>query len=522
MKIQRACRAGGVPQSPGNDSLKGRSPKRKPLIRFTIPAILLIVLADRGVAADRGQLDASPTLFTVMAAINAAGYDADAGSPNNSPLRAQVREAVAAANPAVLRELKEFVAAHRQRDWGADLGQYISFALSAHDPPDFSLRFKPAEAPPDVSRLEGFQPLLARFYQEAHIDQLWEKSQPAFEAVIERYHEPVSKALLEVNAYLRNPTAGFLGRRFQIYLDLLGAPNQVQTRSYGDEYFVVITPSPEPRLHDVRHAYLHYLLDPLATKYGMEILEKKPLEDLVQSAPALDANLKSDFLLLTTECLIVAMETRLPAARTSVSEALRQGFILSPYFAEQLNAYEKQPEAMRLFFPRMVRGIDTRRETKRLSGVEFAGARPARTIAVEQRSEPAGAARTLEEAEQLYAARDLDKAREAFTRVLQETGDRSRHASAWYGLARIAVLRKEPELGEKLFQKALDSSPEPWVRAWALVYLGRLSDAAGDRRQAARLYQEALAVNGASAAARQAAEQGMRGPFGKNDPGRNQ
>ena len=50
--------------------------------------------------------------------------------------------------------------------------------------------------------------------------------------------------------------------RFQIYIDLLGAPNQIQTRSYGSNYYVVVTPSAEPRIRDVRHAYLHYLLDP--------------------------------------------------------------------------------------------------------------------------------------------------------------------------------------------------------------------------------------------------------------------
>ena len=69
--------------------------------------------------------------------------------------------------------------------------------------------------------------------------------------------------MLEANAYLRNATSGFRDRRFQIYVDLLGAPNQIQTRSYKERYFVVVTPSPEPQIDQVRHAYLHYLLDPL-------------------------------------------------------------------------------------------------------------------------------------------------------------------------------------------------------------------------------------------------------------------
>jgi hypothetical protein len=45
------------------------------------------------------------------------------------------------------------------------------------------------------------------------------------------------------------------------------------------------------------------------------------------------------------------------------------------------------------------------------------------------------------------------------------------------------------------------------------VYLGRLSDAAGDRDQAVRHYQAALAVQGASPAAREAAEKGAQRSF---------
>ncbi|GAC1504281.1 MAG: hypothetical protein NVS2B1_14070 [Bradyrhizobium sp.] len=76
--------------------------------------------------------------------------------------------------------------------------------------------------------------------------------------------------------------------------------------------------------------------------------------------------------------------------------------------------------------------------------------------------------------------------------------------------ARIAVLQKDPELGERLFQKALESSPDPQVQAWTLVYLGRLSGSSGDREQAVKHYQQALAVSGASPMARQAAEKGLQ------------
>ncbi len=481
--------------------------------RFFIPAVLWLLVAGCLGAAEHGQLDASPGLFTVLAAANAAGYDAELASPNNDPMRAQLRQALAATNIPVLRELKSFFAAHRPPNATAELSQYISLALSTSGPPDFNLRFKSTQIPPDVQPLQDLLPLLQTFYEEAHIAELWRRAQPGIEEAIGRYQEPLSLAILQVNSYLRNPTAGYLGRRFQVYLDQLGAPNQVQTRSYADDYIVVVTASAEPRVNDVRHAYLHYLLDPLATKYGMDLLQKRALIDLAQPAPALAAEFKSDFLLLTTESLIKAIETRLPGSKTHVEEALREGYILTPFFAEQLLAFEKQPDAMRIAFPEMVKRLTPAVEIKRLAGVEFA-AKPrerAAKVALVERTEPTEKLNpTLEEGDRLYANRDLENARQAYLRLLKETDDQPLHARAYYGLARIAVLQKDPETGERLFQKVLECSPEPYVKAWALVYLGRLSDIAGDRSQAESHFQNALAVNGASAAALREAEKGMR------------
>jgi tetratricopeptide (TPR) repeat protein len=482
------------------------------LRRFSIPAVLWLWVAGCAGAAEHGQLDASPALFTVLAALNATGYDAELASPNNHPMRAQVREALAASKSPVFNELKSFFAAHRQPNATAELSQYVSLALSTSGPPDFNLRFKSTQIPPDVQPLQDLLPLLQIFYVEAHIDELWLKAQPAFEEAIARYQQPLSQAILQVNSYLRNPTSGYMGRRFQVYLDLLGAPNQVQTRSYADDYIVVVTASAEPRVDDVRHAYLHYLLDPLATKYGMDLLKKRALIDLAQPAPALDAAYKSDFLLLSTESLIKAIETRLPGSKTSVEVALREGYILTPFFAEQLLGFEKEPDAMRLAFPEMVKRLNSAAEIKRLAGVEFAAKARERAAKVAERpAEPVVRVNpTLEEAERLYGNRDLESAKQAYLRLLKETDDQPLHARAYYGLARVAVLQKDPETGERLFQKVLECSPEPFVKAWALVYLGRLSDIAGDRGQAESHFKNALAVDGASATARREAEKGMR------------
>ncbi|MBK9170554.1 MAG: tetratricopeptide repeat protein [Bryobacterales bacterium] len=483
-------------------------------MRWILTSTVLLLSLPAVRAAEPGQLDASPTLFTVMAALNAAGYDADLHSPNNHPLRHEIRKKLAARDIPIRDGLRQYFESHRKQPATADLSQYISFALVSEGPPNFRLRMRTIDRPPDVGPLTDFGDLLQVFYEQANIAALWQESQPAIDAVIDRYHEPVTEAVFQVNAYLRNVTSGYLGRRFQIYLDLLAPPNQVHTRTYGDEYYIVITPSPDLRVEDIRRAYLYYLIDATATKYGEELMAKRSLIDFAEGAAALAEHYKNDFILLATMSLVRAVESRLDRAKGAayVQQSVEEGFILTAHFAEQLALFEKQELAFRLYFPEMVESIDLRKETKRLDQVTFASAPAERKV---RRVEPppppvlTGAAKQLEEAEELYSNRNLEAARLSFLKVLEQTGERKVHARAYYGLARIAVLQRDPELGFRLFEKALELGPEPEVKGWVLVYLGRLSGAAGEAGDAARYFNEVLAVDGASEAARKAAQQGM-------------
>ena len=54
---------------------------------FSLFTLVLIAALRVAAAEQHGQLDVSPTLFSVLAAINAAGYDTDLASAANHPLR---------------------------------------------------------------------------------------------------------------------------------------------------------------------------------------------------------------------------------------------------------------------------------------------------------------------------------------------------------------------------------------------------------------------------------------------------
>ena len=477
--------------------------------RITHLAALFLVSLCGLRAADSLQLTSNENLFAVLAAINAAGYDEGLALPDNHPIRAQLRDYLAKQNIPVLPELRLFYKRHLQRNGVQDLSQYISWSLSVTGAPDFAWRVRDVEVPPDAQALAGFQPLMIDFYRQANIAELWRRAQPVYDAELEKYHPGLIKITNSVDGYLRVPAAGYLGRRFQVVVDLLGAPEQVQTRNYGEDAFVILTPSPEPRLFDIRHAYLHFEVDPIVIKFGMALQQKKSLIDFVQTAPV-EEQFKQDYTLLANESLIKAVEARIDKNNGAVTQAAQQGYILAPHFAEQLAVFEKQQQGLRFFLEDMIEAIDLKRETARIGAIKFDTSQAQRltkkivTPVKEPELSPSG--KTLQQAEDMYLKRTLDEAKKLYLRSLEQRGAREEHAQAWYGLARISVLQNQPDEALKLFDKVLGSSPDAPTKAWTYVYLARLAKAAGEPDKAGQFYREALAIpdasDGAVAAAR--------------------
>jgi len=489
------------------------------LIRFVFIAALLAIPVFGQQQPQGGQLDSNPALFTILAAMNAAGYDADLNSPANHPLRKAVREFVAKKNPPSLEQLRVFFAAHRKANPSEELSQYVSLALCLTAPPELELAHPERPLPPDAAPLAAGVDLFRKFYLEANLASVWQQMQPAINQVLERYQQPVARAVTEASAYLRVPLGNaFLGRKFQVYVDLLGAPHQIHTRSYGDDEFVVLTSTFEVPIDEIRRAYLQYLVDPLMVKYSKLVNDKRGLIDYAQGSPILDAHYKEDFVLLTTASLVRAVESRLAPIgqrKAMVDEALKEGFVVTPAIAEQLVAYEKDERAMRIYLPELINAIDLRHEAKRLEHVEFASKRRERMMKAPSSVEaPApvltGAAKSLEDAEKLYTDRNLDGARDAYLRVLQQSEDRALHVKSYYGLARIAARSRDPELADKLFTKVLELGPDAETQAWSLLYLARLAENKTDGREdVEKYYRAALAVAGAPESVKEAAEKGL-------------
>jgi tetratricopeptide (TPR) repeat protein len=482
----------------------------------------MVLLAELSAAQDPPKvvLDTSETLFAVLTAINGCGYDEDLG--NSDPLRARVRSAVARTLQGsedakeTAQTMCQSYQEHRKADASQTLAQYVSLALYLNSPPALDLKAKEAELPPDVRSVLGMLPLIQSFYQKADLHALWERNRLAYSALTERYHEPLSKMLFDTEVYLKIPSAGYLGRGFTVYIDPMGAPGQTNARNYGSDYYVVISPGKNSslKMEQIRHTYLHYLLDPLGLKYPTRMAHLQPLLATVKGAP-MDASFKSDVALLVTECFIRAIEARTAAGRKAseaqreqaVEASVKQGFILTRYFYDALAKFEKDPAGLHNVYSELIGDIDLRKEEKRVAQVQFAAKADPELLHFAGRSE----GKLLVTAEQRLSAGDSADAQKLAQEALDEkNGDPGR---ALFILAQVATMNRDMQGARTYFQRALEVASEPKVVAWSHIYLGRIFDLQEERAAALDHYKAALNAGASLPEAKAAAERGLQQPY---------
>lgn len=474
-------------------------------------------------------VDGNEAMFTTMCALLAAGFEADVSASKWSPVRAQLRERMQHQQGPAVDAVREFYKKHQLADEGAMLSQYIWFGLVSGAAPKFELTLRRDELPPEVIALEGFSEILSAYYQEQKIGRLWRDLQPLYNRDIERLHDSISQIVFVATNYLRELMNNSNPRTFMVIVEpLVGRITNV--RNFGDHYAIVLSGADDVPTDTVRHAYLHFLLDPLPLQYPHVVAVKRPLFEMAARAPRLVPDVKDDFSSYFAECLVRAVELKLkrmsPGERAAALDTDdSDGYVLvRPLFAA-LGNFERSEPSMRLFFPEMVRSIDVNAEVKRLQTVKFAEATPAskpdetasEEVARRKKQAPpstipndAEAIAALTEGERKIAEKNPRAAELSFQRVLAKYPDQTR---AWYGLGLVALMDHDGVRAKEVFGRLTAgehaASDDPMVLAWSHIYLARIYDDEGQVEQAKQQYQEALTVDGGPDQARQAAQKGL-------------
>jgi tetratricopeptide (TPR) repeat protein len=496
---------------------------RRFIRNLSLLLVLCAPLAGAAEPASKVTLDTSETMFVVTTALNACGYDQEVA--RSEPVRAQVRAEVEQAvrnSPeaqAAREKLCGFYRDHQRDDNARTLAQYVSLALNLGPPPEFKTAATEADLPPDAGYVLGVLSSLRRFYAAAGLERIWQAHQAQYEGLADRFAPELKRSLLATDLYLRLPISGYAGRQLLVLLEPMTPPSQVNSRNYGRDYYLVVSPEAgKLRVDAIRHAYLHFTLDPMFADRGLAMDRLEPLLNNVQTAP-LDDSFKRDVTLLVVESLIRAVEARTAVAgrgrqaeqerQTLAERAAEEGFILTPYFAQRLAEFEKGAEGFTPSFANWLHGIDVEHENKRAARIAFLKAAPAGA----HFGSGLRAANPLAEAENRLAAGDLAAAIDLAQRALKAPG--ANRGQALFILARAAVESRDLSGAQGYFERTLQATSDPELRGWSHVFLGRILDVKGERPQALEHYRQALATAGGNEPLRAAAERGLAQPLAR-------
>src|SRR3989440_717402 len=482
------------------------------------------------------SVDGSEAMFTTMCALVTAGFESNVSSDNWTAFRAQMRERLRQQQGPAVEAVREFYRHHELRDPGATLSRYLWFGLVSGPAPAFQPILGRDELPPEVIALEGFSEILSSYYREQKIGQLWRQVQPVYNREVERLHDPLSQIVFVASAYLREILEPSGPRTFAVVVEpLVGRITNV--RNFGDHYALVLSGGEEIPTDVIRHAFLHFLLDPLPLMYPHVTAVKRPLFEKAATAPRLAPELKDDFASYFAECTVRAVELKLKRISPGEREAAmnrddEDGYVLVKPLFGALPKFENSEPSMKLFFQDLVRAIDTGAEARRLATVKFAPAdtaRPEDEAAAEEVARWRSAAPTtvpndaevltaLTEGERRIAEKNPRAAEASFQKVLTKYPDQAR---AWYGIGLVALLDHDAARAKQVFGRLTvgehAATQDPLVLAWSHVYLARIYGDEGNPEVAKLEYQSVLNVEGGPEQAKLAAQKGLAA-FGGDRP----
>jgi hypothetical protein len=505
------------------------------------------------------SLISSEQVFAVAAALNACGYDE--GLPDSPDVRKRVRDDVdqALAKSEQARAARDavclYIAQHRMTGTTRDISQYISLALYLTPPPALETTADLTEMPPDATQVAEFVPILRTFAADTDLHGIWLTVRLTYDDEAAKIHDALSQMIVNANLYLKMPAETYTGSRFIVIVEPMLSPGMVNARIYGTDYIVVVSAQKGAvRMSDVRHTYLHYVIDPLLYARSSAIDREQPILKEVRDAP-LEFRYRSDVVPLTIECLIKAIEARtmdtgvpiykIPAnvdrselpryeherqvtldkaegvRKATVQHDMSQGFVLTQYFYEQMLLFEKDPASLKDTIGEMVYGMDVDQQVHRARNVIFDKEADQDVL---QHSAPHKLA-GLDLAEARLSNGDINTAGEMARKTLAHQDDTVQSvadtARAHFILARVDLMSVHPNESEDQaektvddavdqFNKTLATSKDQRLLAWSHIYLGRVLDLECKRDEAVAEYNAALAVRDGRLDTRLSAERGLK------------
>ncbi|HEX8284604.1 MAG TPA: hypothetical protein VF588_14665 [Pyrinomonadaceae bacterium] len=549
-----AARQGLAAQSQPKQTPAQQPPPPRPL-----PPPASLGLGDFGI-----EVSPDPRLIAVMAALDAAGWDPTPAGERPSVFRELVRKDSAGIDASLRQRMRDFYARNALKDVPDDpkttgvneavrytpaeqASRYVSLAYTLGPPPGFDAPARSDELPGGVLDVLDFTPLLREFYRVSGLDSRLADYVSMHRAAGDKLRAPTLEMARGVLAYLNTRPETVINERvvvsdpaakqgkkkeaakisvvrererhFRVVPDLLAAPGAINFRAVGDDYYAIVPADTDPRLSEMRRAYVQFIVDPLVARFSREVAARRPeLKQLLDAETARKGrNFGPDVFLAVARSLVAAAVVRMDetarlralqletsrrlqaagadqaakdaalkeskerqaaiadASGAELADAYERGAVLSFHFAEQLRGVEGGGFDVANFIPDMIAAFDAAREMRRPAEYAEAVAR------VRESRRRAAEARSKEVAE----APPTDARRSALMKSLNDVNELLRVRNYEGAEARLSALKgeygEEPLVYFTLGQTASLSAQEALDEA---LQAARLNAALGHFRQA--------------------------------------
>ena len=288
------------------------------------------------------DFQADPRLITVMAALEAAGFDPVPAGRAPSVFRAKLRKDLANLDPDLRTRLKTFYERNKLPAPATPADQaarYVSLALALGAAPSLDAPARSEDLPAGLLEVLDFAPLVQEFYRRSGIDERMVDYVRAYQAEGDRLRGPTTEMVRSLLTYLhtrplttsservevKNPsnkskqktyTFKEKERRFLILPDLLAPRGAINFRIIGDDYYAVVPEGTDPTSSELRRAYLQYVIDALVLRFNKDIaLRREQVKQLLTEREKAGAQVSPDVFLSVSRSLVTAADARYEETR---------------------------------------------------------------------------------------------------------------------------------------------------------------------------------------------------------------
>ena len=316
-----ACSAGLVLAQPRNDTGQTQS----------------LDLTEFGVRIEPDQ-----RLIVMMAALDAAGFDATPKGRQPSAFRALVHKDNATLDPGLRERLKNFFDRNQlpAPATAADqASRYVSLAYVLGPVPNLDQPERSDDLPGGVLDILDFAPLLRDYYKKSGIDERMLSYVRAYQAEGDRLRKPAAEMVRSVLSYLHTrPTTvtqervhvqtpdkkgktkeGVTtvehDRRFFIVPDLLAVPGVINFRVISDDYYAIVPEGTDPTSSELRRAFIQFVVDALVAHNGKGIAARREqIKQLIDTRTKEGGTISPDVFVVVTKSLVAAADARIEEA----------------------------------------------------------------------------------------------------------------------------------------------------------------------------------------------------------------